>query len=97
MSRIVQISKSISIEDLVEKYPFASHYLAVKGIRCVACGETVWLTLEEAAKERGFDDDAIDEVVNELKMMALNEINIQNGFKAQVDGCPNPTDHSNDK
>lgn len=94
MSRTAQISRTISIELLVEKYPFASHYLAVKGIRCVACGEPVWLTLEEAAKERDFDDDAIDEVVNELKMMAINEMNIQNGLTEPTCLRPIPYDRS---
>jgi len=97
MSRTAQISKTISIEVLVEKYPFASHYLAIKGIRCVACGEPVWLTLEEAAKERGFDDDALEEVVNELKMMALNEIKIQNGFTEPTCVCPIPVDRTSNK
>ena len=68
MSRKAQISRDISIEVLVEKYPFASHYLASRGIRCVACGEPVWLTLEEAAKERGFSDHDIDEVINSTRI-----------------------------
>lgn len=68
-----QISKSTEIEDLIEHYPFALHYLAQKGIRCIVCGESVWGTIEEAAREKGFDDVAIDEIVNELIILALNE------------------------
>ena len=89
MSRKAQISRDISIELLVEKFPFASHYLASRGIRCVACGEPVWLTLEEAAIERGFSDQEIDEVINDLKIMAMNEINYQNGTKEQACELPN--------
>ncbi|GEM_PF-295132 len=77
MKKQTQITREISIEDLIIIYPFARHYLAQKGIRCVACGEAVWLTLEEAAWERGFDDDAVDVVVNELRLMAMREENYE--------------------
>lgn len=60
------ITKDIQIEDLVESYPFSVKYLAQKGIRCIACGEPIWGTLEEAAKEKGFDDEKIQFFVNEL-------------------------------
>ena len=89
MNRKAQISRDISIELLIEKYPFATHYLASKGIRCVACGEPVWLTLEEAAYERGFTDQDIDIFINDLKMMAMNEINYQNGTREQACELPN--------
>lgn len=75
MKSQTQITRKMSIEDLVEFYPFAIHYLAQKGIRCVVCGEPVWLSLEEAARERGFSENEIDEVVNELRMMAVSEDN----------------------
>ncbi|MCF6184421.1 MAG: DUF1858 domain-containing protein [Bacteroidales bacterium] len=71
------ITKSIMIEDLVEQYPFSVEYLARKGIRCIVCGEPLWGTLEEAAKEKGFNNNAIDEFVKEL-----NELN--NNFEAKV-------------
>jgi hypothetical protein len=37
-----------------------------KGIKCIACGEPVWGTLEEAAREKGFNDEEIGEVLDEL-------------------------------
>ncbi len=67
------ISKTITIEDLVEEYPFSVQYLADKGIRCIKCGEPIWGTLEEACKEKGFDVEKIDFFVKELN--ELNEIN----------------------
>jgi hypothetical protein len=91
MKKQTQITKEISVEDLITIYPFARHYLAQKGIRCVACGEGVWLTLEEAARERGFDEDAVDAVVNELRLMAMREENyerhgtVYNFFKDNTD------------
>ena len=44
------IHKDMEIEELVNNYPFSVKYLMEKGIRCIACGEPIWGTLEEAAK-----------------------------------------------
>jgi len=67
------IDKNIEIEDLVNDYPFSVKYLSEQGIRCIACGEPIWGTLEEAAKEKGFDDSKIDHFVNELNEMATSK------------------------
>ncbi len=61
-----QITKQIEIEDLVRSYPASIKFLAEKGIKCIACGEPIWGTLEEAAKEKGFSDSALDQIVFEL-------------------------------
>ncbi|MCF8368717.1 MAG: DUF1858 domain-containing protein [Bacteroidales bacterium] len=61
------ISKQIEIEDLVRNYPASIKFLAAKGIKCIACGEPIWGTLEEAAEEKGFNPDEIDRMVEELK------------------------------
>lgn len=66
------ISKSITIEDLVEEYPFSVQYLSEKGIRCIKCGEPIWGTLEEACKEKGFENEQIEVFVKELNL--LNQI-----------------------
>lgn len=58
--------KDIEIEDLVSHYPFSVKYLSEKGIRCIACGEPIWGTLEEAALEKGFDQNQIEVFVEEL-------------------------------
>ena len=65
----MQITREISIEDLVETLPDAVTYLSRHGIRCILCGEPVWGTLEDAAREKGFDDKAIDAFVGELNEM----------------------------
>lgn len=64
------ITKNITIEDLIEDYPFSVKYLSTKGIRCIVCGEPIWGTLEEACQEKGFSEDQITEAVKEL-----NELN----------------------
>ncbi len=69
-----EISKDILIEDLVNDYAFSVKYLMEQGIRCIMCGEPIWGTLEEAAKEKEFTDNEIKEVVEEMKKLAENEI-----------------------
>ena len=69
------ITKDIYIEDLVNNYLFSIKYLSRKGIKCIACGEPVWGTLEEAAKEKGFDDAYIKNVVEEMNEIAAKEEN----------------------
>ena len=64
------IHKDMEIEELVNNYPFSVKYLMEKGIRCIACGEPIWGTLDEAAKEKGFDDKAVQAFVEEMNMLA---------------------------
>ena len=64
------ITKDITIEELVEKIPQSVIYLSRQGIRCILCGEPVWGTLEEAAKEKGFSDADIERFVAEINELA---------------------------
>ncbi len=48
------ITKNIQIEELVDKYPFSVRYLMENKIRCIMCGEPIWGSLEEAAKEKNY-------------------------------------------
>lgn len=68
-----RIDKSISIEELVEILPASVQYLSRNGIKCIACGEPIWGTLEEAAAGKGFDSKAIDGFVRELNVLAEQE------------------------
>ncbi len=65
------ITKEITIEELVEEVQGAVRYLSIKGIKCIACGEPIWGTLEEAAKEKGFSDDEISGFVTDLNDLKL--------------------------
>ncbi len=60
------ITKETTIEELVENVTGAVKYLMEQGIRCIICGEPIWGTLEEAAKEKGFDDQQIEVFVQDL-------------------------------
>ena len=63
------IDEKISIEELVEIMPSSVTYLSKKGIKCIACGEPIWGTLEEAAFEKGFGDKEIQEFIRELNIL----------------------------
>jgi methionine synthase II (cobalamin-independent) len=60
------ITRDTSIEDLVNAVPESVSYLMKKRIKCLACGEPIWGTLREAAREKGFSDEEIDRFVADL-------------------------------
>jgi len=62
----MKIDKKITIEDLVDEFPFSVNFLSKKGIKCIACGEPIWGTLEEACIEKNFSQKEIQEFVTEL-------------------------------
>ncbi|MFA3782258.1 DUF1858 domain-containing protein [Melioribacteraceae bacterium 4301-Me] len=68
-----KITKEIEIEDLVTQLPPAVTYLMEKGIRCLVCGEPIWGTLENAAKEKGFSDSEINTFVEELNKLYIEK------------------------
>lgn len=61
------INKQTTIEQLVTLYPKSVRFLMDKGIKCIACGEPIWGTLESSAEEKGFSEQEIDKLVEELK------------------------------
>ena len=63
------VSPSTSIEDLVQWIPEGVGYLRDKGIRCIRCGEPIWGTLEEAAKQKGFSEEQIARFVADLNAL----------------------------
>ena len=67
------ITKNITIEELISKYPISVNYLMKKGIKCIVCGEPIWGTLEDAVKEKGFSDQDLNRIVWDL-----NELNEKN-------------------
>ena len=62
-------TKNSTIEDIVNHSTEAVKYLSKKGIKCIACGEPIWGTLEEAARSKGFDKAAIDGFVRDLNKL----------------------------
>ncbi len=79
------ITKTIEIEELVRIYPFSVKYLMEHGIKCIACGEPIWGTLEEAAIEKGFDAAAIDGFVSEMNQIATQtELQSEDQAKGKI-------------
>lgn len=73
MMQKTEITKDIYIEDLVNDYSFSVKYLMEKGIKCIMCGEPIWGTLDEAAKEKNFTDTEINNFVEDLKKIAADQ------------------------
>jgi len=74
VSSLKKINKDIEIEELVKIIPESVTYLNEKGIRCLRCGEPIWGTLENAAREKGFSDAQIENFTNELNLLANNQV-----------------------
>ena len=71
----MKIEKDITIEELVETVPASVKYLMNEGIKCIACGEPIWGTLEEAALEKGFNEKDVYRFVEELNKLSMDEAN----------------------
>ena len=65
------ISKEISIKELVQTVPDSVRYMMEKGVKCLACGEPIWGTLESASKEKGFTENDIQKFVDDLNSLKL--------------------------
>lgn len=63
------VHPDITIADLVEQYPSSVGYLSEKGIRCLRCGEPVWGTLAEAAIEKGYNENQIKQLIDEINSL----------------------------
>lgn len=60
------ITRTTSIESLVEDFPWSVRFLIGKNLPCLVCGEPSWGTLEELAREKQWDDKSIDTLVEEM-------------------------------
>lgn len=65
------ITKQDEIEFILKGIPEALPYLMKKGVCGISCGEPVWGILEPTAKEKGFTDIEIDNIVNDLNNLSL--------------------------
>jgi len=60
------ISRTATIEELREAHPELVGFLIEHDLPCVVCGEPFWGTLEELARQKGWDDIRIDALVDEF-------------------------------
>lgn len=71
MSEIKVITPDTTIEEIVREYPELVRPLMEFGIKCIACGEPVWGTLQENADEKGIKN--LDEIVVELNRIVAEK------------------------
>ncbi len=64
-----KIRPDMQIEEIIEILPEAVAYLREKGIQCIMCGEPIWETMEEAAKNKNFNAREIESFTKELNQM----------------------------
>ena len=81
----MEITKDITIEELIESVPASVEYLMKEGIRCIVCGEPIWGTLEEAAEEKGFKAEDIERFVKDLQYLADHPEESAKKFGKKVD------------
>lgn len=65
-----KISKSTTIEELIEIEPKAVSYLLDKGIACLICGEPYWGTLEELVIKKGYSRDDLEKIVDDINKLS---------------------------
>ena len=60
------VTKGSKVDELVWACPGVVRFLIDRGLPCVVCGEPFWGTLEDLARQRGWDDKRIDVLVRDL-------------------------------
>lgn len=61
-----RIEPTTTIEDLVEHVPGIVSYLIDQGLPCIVCGQPVWGTLEEMAREKGRSEQEISRLIADM-------------------------------
>ena len=69
-----EISRKSPIGELVLNVPSAASVLLEKGFHCIGCGLAAYETVEEGASAHGFDEVAIDALVQEMKDAAKKDL-----------------------
>ena len=67
-----RITRQDEIEFILKGIPEALTYLMKKGVCGISCGEPAWGILESAAKEKGFTDFEIDNIVDDLNNLNID-------------------------
>ncbi len=79
-----KITRDIQIGELVMNYPQAVEVLFNHGFHCIGCGLSAYETLGQGAAAHGFDDAAIDGIIEEIKEAV--EKHSEDGAKAKKAG-----------
>ncbi len=65
---VAVVNRDTSIEELVSRYPRSVRFLLEHGVKCLACGEPIWGTVASSAREKGFSEEEIDTLVEQLNV-----------------------------
>ena len=60
------ISKTTTVEDLIDLYPGAVPLMIRHNLPCLVCGEPVWGTIEDLAHEKGYSLEEIEALIDEM-------------------------------
>lgn len=75
-----KITRFMTIEEILEGFPHRSQKIAQAltsaGLSCVGCGAATWETLEAGMYSHGFDDSAIDKMVEQLLAIVSEEMDL---------------------
>jgi len=64
------ITSGMLVADLIAAYPFAVSFLSERNLHCIICGEPVWGTIEQLARDKHFDPRQIEELIKDLNLKA---------------------------
>jgi hypothetical protein len=63
---MTRAERTTNIEELISEHPGTVRLMINHNIPCLVCGEPVWSTVEESAREAGKTEEEIDMVIEEL-------------------------------
>jgi methionine synthase II (cobalamin-independent) len=76
MTKTNKIDTAITIEEIVREYPELIRPLREYGIKCVACGEPIWGTLEENANIKGIQN--LEKIIDQLNKRLQGNLSEKN-------------------
>lgn len=60
------INKSMTLGEVVEKFPESAEVMMNYGLHCIGCHVASWETIEQGALGHGMDEKEIEKMVNEI-------------------------------
>ncbi len=68
------ITKEVQLEDLIASRPESLEYLMKKGICGIHCADLNQKSFEKMAKDKGFTDSEINQIVIELNQLLVGSV-----------------------
>jgi hybrid cluster-associated redox disulfide protein len=73
MTKKKLITGEMTIQEIIELYPFTMEIFAEWGLGCATCHIGAFETVEEGALAHGFSAEEVDEILDDLNTMAEEE------------------------